>query len=151
VRDIFCFILDDEFVGMKITSMENHARKLYTEEEYLALERKAEFKSEYFAGEIFMMAGVARFEARQQAATGDHQPSDGRWGPRCSPCEQPWPCRAALEAENARLRALTTTMLRRRGLPHLVARAAPAALLLVSVGHQNGTSSKSTTSVVCCC
>ncbi|HRG47191.1 MAG TPA: Uma2 family endonuclease [Leptospiraceae bacterium] len=38
--------------------MENHARKLYTEEEYLALERKAEFKSEYFAGEIFMMAGA---------------------------------------------------------------------------------------------
>jgi len=57
------------------------------------------------------LAGVARFEARQQAATGDHQPSDGRWGPRCSPCEQPWPCRAALEAENARLRALTTTLL----------------------------------------
>lgn len=38
--------------------MENHARKLYSEEEYLALERKAEFKSEYFAGEIFMMAGA---------------------------------------------------------------------------------------------
>lgn len=37
--------------------MENSARKLYTEKEYLELERKAEFKSEYFAGEIFMMAG----------------------------------------------------------------------------------------------
>lgn len=47
---------------------------------------------------------IAEIRARQQAATGDHQPSDGRWGPRCSPCEQPWPCRAALEAENARLR-----------------------------------------------
>jgi hypothetical protein len=38
--------------------MEDHLSNLYSEEEYLALERKAEFKSEYFAGEIFMMAGA---------------------------------------------------------------------------------------------
>jgi Uma2 family endonuclease len=30
----------------------------YTEEEYLELERKAEYKSEFFAGEIFAMAGT---------------------------------------------------------------------------------------------
>jgi Uma2 family endonuclease len=32
-------------------------KKLYTPEEYLALERAAEYKSQYFAGEIFAMAG----------------------------------------------------------------------------------------------
>jgi Uma2 family endonuclease len=31
----------------------------YTPEEYLALERNAESKSEYFAGEIFLMAGAS--------------------------------------------------------------------------------------------
>jgi Uma2 family endonuclease len=31
----------------------------YTPEEYLALERNAEAKSEYFAGEIFLMAGAS--------------------------------------------------------------------------------------------
>lgn len=38
--------------------MENETGKRYTEDEYLELERKAEFKSEYYAGEIFMMAGA---------------------------------------------------------------------------------------------
>jgi len=32
----------------------------YTPEEYLALERKAEYKSEYLAGEIFAMSGASR-------------------------------------------------------------------------------------------
>ncbi len=32
-------------------------KKLYSPEEYLALERSAEYKSQYFAGEIFAMAG----------------------------------------------------------------------------------------------
>lgn len=32
----------------------------YTEETYLELERKAEYKSEYFKGEIFAMAGASR-------------------------------------------------------------------------------------------
>jgi Uma2 family endonuclease len=32
-------------------------KKLYSPEEYLALERAAEYKSQYYAGEIFAMAG----------------------------------------------------------------------------------------------
>ena len=35
-------------------------RNYYTPEEYLALERKAENKSEYIAGQIFAMSGVSR-------------------------------------------------------------------------------------------
>lgn len=34
--------------------------KLFTPEEYLELERKAEYKSEYYQGEIFAMAGASR-------------------------------------------------------------------------------------------
>jgi Uma2 family endonuclease len=37
--------------------MEQPAKKYYTPEEYLALEEKAEYKSEYYKGEIFAMAG----------------------------------------------------------------------------------------------
>ena len=36
----------------------------YTPEEYLALERAAEFRSEYYIGEIFAMAGGSRAHAR---------------------------------------------------------------------------------------
>ena len=32
----------------------------YTPEEYLAIEREAEFKSEYFDGEMFAMTGASR-------------------------------------------------------------------------------------------
>jgi len=35
-------------------------RSLLTAQEYLAIERKAEFKSEYFNGEMFAMAGASR-------------------------------------------------------------------------------------------
>jgi Uma2 family endonuclease len=35
-------------------------RSFLTPEEYLAIERKAEFKSEYFNGEMFAMAGASR-------------------------------------------------------------------------------------------
>ncbi len=35
-------------------------RHLYTAEEYLALERKSETKSEFFGGEIFAMTGASR-------------------------------------------------------------------------------------------
>jgi Uma2 family endonuclease len=35
-------------------------RSFITEEEYLAIERKAEFKSEYFHGEMFAMAGALK-------------------------------------------------------------------------------------------
>jgi Uma2 family endonuclease len=37
--------------------MATQAKKFYSPEEYLALEETADFKSEYYAGEIFAMAG----------------------------------------------------------------------------------------------
>lgn len=36
------------------------AIKMYTQEEYLELERAAEYKSEYYRGEIFAMSGAGR-------------------------------------------------------------------------------------------
>ena len=39
--------------------MSLRVQRRYTPEEYLALERKAERKSEYFAGEIFAMSGAS--------------------------------------------------------------------------------------------
>jgi Uma2 family endonuclease len=41
--------------------MSSQAQKHYTPEEYLALERQAPCKSEYYAGEIFAMAGASRW------------------------------------------------------------------------------------------
>src|SRR4051812_30250823 len=38
--------------------MASTVRKTYTPEEYLALERKAEYKSEYISGQIYPMAGA---------------------------------------------------------------------------------------------
>ena len=40
--------------------MSSQPKNLFTPEEYLALERKADCKSEYFAGEMFAMAGASR-------------------------------------------------------------------------------------------
>ena len=40
--------------------MSTHPKTLITEAEYLELERKAEFKSEYFQGEMFAMGGASR-------------------------------------------------------------------------------------------
>jgi len=40
--------------------MPSQPKKLLTSAEYLAFERKAEFKSEYFAGEMFAMAGASQ-------------------------------------------------------------------------------------------
>ena len=39
--------------------MQNPIKKYHTPEEYLALEENAEYKSEYYAGEIFNMAGAS--------------------------------------------------------------------------------------------
>ncbi|MDM8542348.1 Uma2 family endonuclease [Desulfococcaceae bacterium HSG9] len=40
--------------------MSLQTKTAYTPEEYLTIEREAEFKSEYFNGEIFAMAGASR-------------------------------------------------------------------------------------------
>lgn len=40
--------------------MTSHPKNLLTPDEYLAIERKAELKSEYYAGEVFAMAGASR-------------------------------------------------------------------------------------------
>jgi Uma2 family endonuclease len=40
--------------------MSSQVKAHYTPEEYLALERQAEYKSEYFDGEIFAMTGFSR-------------------------------------------------------------------------------------------
>lgn len=40
------------------------AIKMYTQEEYLELERTAEYKSEYYRGEIFAMSGASRYHNR---------------------------------------------------------------------------------------
>lgn len=40
--------------------MQPKARRYITPEEYLAIEREAEYKSEYFDGEIFALAGASR-------------------------------------------------------------------------------------------
>ncbi len=40
--------------------MTTRPKDLLTPEEYLAIERNAEFKSEYYAGEMFAMAGASR-------------------------------------------------------------------------------------------
>jgi Uma2 family endonuclease len=39
--------------------MASNPKKLFTPEEYLAIERDADYKSEYFDGEIFAMAGAS--------------------------------------------------------------------------------------------
>src|SRR5437660_5469544 len=44
--------------------MSSVPKRRYTPEEYLTLERRAEFKSEYFNGEIFAMAGASRQHGR---------------------------------------------------------------------------------------
>ncbi len=40
--------------------MSSNPKTLLTEEEYLALERQAEFRSEFLAGEMFALAGASR-------------------------------------------------------------------------------------------
>src|SRR5713101_2103114 len=40
--------------------MSSHPKTLITEEEYLTVERKADTKSEYYAGEVFALAGASR-------------------------------------------------------------------------------------------
>lgn len=43
--------------------MSTHAKTLLTEAEYLERERKAEFKSEYYKGEVFAMAGASELHS----------------------------------------------------------------------------------------
>ena len=56
LNSIFDLTLTIKKVHSKL--MDNLARKTFTESEYLELERKADFKSEYYNGEIFAMAGA---------------------------------------------------------------------------------------------
>jgi Uma2 family endonuclease len=44
--------------------MSTHAKNLLTEEQYLEIERKAEFKSEYFRGEMFAMSDASLTHTR---------------------------------------------------------------------------------------
>src|SRR5687768_13063763 len=74
----------------EIISMATLPKPYYTEAEYLARERRAEYKSEYYRGEIFAMAGATKehnsivinvgSELRQQLKTTGCQvyPSDMR-------------------------------------------------------------------------
>src|SRR4051794_3892030 len=48
------------YIYQKTPPMAAHPNPSLTEAEYLALERKATFKSEYYQGEIFAMAGAKR-------------------------------------------------------------------------------------------
>ena len=57
--------------------MATHTKAFLTPEQYLEIERKAEFKSEYFQGEMFAMAGArsrggadGRFSAESQRVGG---------------------------------------------------------------------------------
>jgi len=45
----------------KNVPMSTQAKTIFTPEEYLELERKAEYKSEYYKGQIFAMSGVSRW------------------------------------------------------------------------------------------
>ena len=42
------------------TPMSSHPKTFLAEEEYLAIERRAEFRSEYYAGEMLAMSGASR-------------------------------------------------------------------------------------------
>ena len=44
--------------------MSRQPKNLLAEEEYLAIERQAPFKSEYYQGEVFAMAGASRAHNR---------------------------------------------------------------------------------------
>lgn len=55
-----------------------------TPAEYLAIERKAEFKSEYYAGEMFAMAGASRQHCRAR----DNLTGELHGQLKNSPCEQ---------------------------------------------------------------
>ncbi len=60
VKTKIVFLLDKETISNKLLNMDNLARKLFTEEEYLEKERQAANKSEYYKGEVFAMAGAKR-------------------------------------------------------------------------------------------
>jgi Uma2 family endonuclease len=48
----------------KLVRMATEPQSFLTPEEYLAIERKAESKSEYWHGQTFAMAGVSRYHDR---------------------------------------------------------------------------------------
>ena len=44
----------------KVVFVSTQAKTLLTPEQYLEIERKSEYKSEYWRGEMFAMSGVSR-------------------------------------------------------------------------------------------
>jgi Uma2 family endonuclease len=58
-------VFDDILPGVNYNygareAMSSNPKTFLTEEEYLAIDRQAEFRSEYFAGEMFALAGASR-------------------------------------------------------------------------------------------
>jgi len=47
-------------VALKVTAVPTLPKNFLTEEQYLAIERAAEFRSEYYQGQMFAMAGSSR-------------------------------------------------------------------------------------------
>src|SRR6266446_898676 len=52
-------MLKDPKVSCTIVSMSSQPKALLTSQEYLALERQALYKSEYYKGEVFAFAGAS--------------------------------------------------------------------------------------------
>src|ERR1041385_322548 len=61
--------------------MSTQPKNYLTPEQYIEIERKAEFKSEYFRGEMFAMAGAGRIHNLVAGNTSDRLRQQLRLGP----------------------------------------------------------------------
>src|ERR1039457_4461200 len=66
---------------MKSVPMSTQPENYLTPEQYLEIERKADFKSEYFRGEMFAMAGARRAHNLIAGNTSDRLRGQLREGP----------------------------------------------------------------------